>query len=160
MSDYKRLYESRNSELHKQWTYRERRVVESTMFAMHQEAYATHCAQKKLKYNPCHLVQDARAVYNGFSEANKSMHTFDEYLSTCMHNVMYKTENAMDFALWVRKRAEAFDSMEPLEIPASRASPTCSRVWVGEREVCYYALSRFTQSTFAVDPERIVFDNV
>ena len=159
MSDYKRLYRARNSDSHKPWTYRDKRTMESVMYAMHQESYATHCAKNKVKYIPERLVADARVVYDGFSEARRKMSTFDEYMSMCMHSVMYQTENMMDYAAWDRTKAATLAAMEPLEIPASLALPSCSRVRVGDRDVCYYALSMY-HGGWSIHPERIVSDDI
>jgi len=132
MSDYKRLYLARNSDLHKPWTYRDKRTMESAMYAMHQESYAAHCARNGVKYIPERVVADAKAVYDGFSEACRKMSTFDEYMSLSMHLVMYQTEKMMDFTAWAKTKAEILAAMEPLEIPASSGLPSCVR---------YYALS-------------------
>jgi hypothetical protein len=161
MSDYQRLFQARNSDSYKPWTYRDRRAMESVMFAMHQESYAAHCAQTSSKFSPSNMVQDARAVYDGFSEACRGISTFEEYLSMCMHNVMHKTENSMDLAARERERSKALASMEKLQIPPSIASPTCSRVRVGSKEICYYALSRYHPSgDYGIDPEKFVVDDI
>ncbi len=131
------------------------------MFAMHQESYAAHCAQTNSKFSPSNMVQDAKAVYEGFPEACRKNCTFEEYLSMCMHNVMYKTENKMDFVESERQRSSMLAGLELLQIPPSTAAPTCSRVRVGSRDVCFYALSRYHASAHCgIDPERLVMDDI
>ena len=155
MSNYKRLYLARNSDSHKPWTYRDKRTMESAMYSMHQESYAAHCARNGVKYIPERVVADAKAVYDGLSEARREMSTFDEYVSLSMHLVMYQTEKMMDVTAWVKTKAGILAVMEPLEIPASKALPSCGRVG----EVCYYALSRRC-GRWDIDPERIVSDDI
>ena len=143
MSDYNTLHASRHSDMPMPWTQDDVKIVKSAMVTMHQESYAAFCALKGAQYNPLCLERDTLNAYDALPEHRKTEITASEYVSMCMHHVMYVNDDALESTKRSQAMTDMLADLKPLKLPGSAASPTCSHMRLKTKAVSYYALSEF-----------------